>query len=197
MVDREAAVSPVVGVMLMLVVTVIIAAVVSSFAGGLANDEAKAPDAQIKFVGPVLTRGFQSLEFEHAGGDPIDMRDLQIQLRCGNTQCEFGYFDEFASKYGRYKGHLDSSVKYRFQKVGIGGNDGFENYCTLRPGEKFRVYADTNQGWGMMGFSVYRDGTYYSSIALEWGMGNSFTLTDRKSGHVYASDVFGAPQSNP
>ncbi|WP_220681643.1 type IV pilin N-terminal domain-containing protein [Methanofollis formosanus] len=197
MVDRDAAVSPVVGVMLMLVVTVIIAAVVSSFAGGLANDEAKAPDAQIKFVGPVLTSGFQGLEFEHAGGDPIDLRDLQIQLRCGNTQCEFGYFDEFARDHGRYVGHLDDSVKDRFQKVGVTGHDFYENYCTLRPGEKFRVYADTNRGFGMMGYSVYREGQSYSSIGLEWGMGNSFTLTDRKSGQVLASSVFGAPHENP
>ena len=37
------AVSPVVGVMLMLVVTIIIAAVVSAFAGGLASNQQKAP----------------------------------------------------------------------------------------------------------------------------------------------------------
>ncbi len=42
---REDAVSPVVGVMLMLVVTIIIAAVVSGFAGGLASGTDKAPQA--------------------------------------------------------------------------------------------------------------------------------------------------------
>lgn len=197
MVERDAAVSPVVGVMLMLVVTVIIAAVVSSFASGLADDEAKAPDARIRFVGPVLTTGFQGLEFEHLGGEPVDMRDLQIQLRCENTQCEFGYFDELAKDNGRYVGHLDDSVTKRFQKVGVSGGDWYGNHFTLRPGEKFRVYADTNQGFGMMGFSTYRDGEYYSSIGLQWGAGNSYTLTDRKSGHVYASGPITAPQGNP
>lgn len=197
MVERDAAVSPVVGVMLMLVVTVIIAAVVSSFASGMADDEAKAPDAQIGFVGPVLTTGFQGLEFEHLGGEPVDMRDLQIQLRCENTQCEFGYFDELAKDNGKYVGHLDDSVERRFEKVGVSGKDWYGNYFTLRPGEKFRVYADTNKGFGMMGFSTYRDGEYYSSIALQWGAGNSYTLTDRKSGHVYASGPITAPQGNP
>ena len=44
---NEHAVSPVVGVMLMLVVTIIIAAVVSAFAGGLATGKEKAPQASL------------------------------------------------------------------------------------------------------------------------------------------------------
>lgn len=46
-IKMEDAVSPVVGVMLMLVVTIIIAAVVSGFAGGLVGDNQKAPQASI------------------------------------------------------------------------------------------------------------------------------------------------------
>lgn len=44
---KDEAVSPVVGVMLMLVVTIIIAAVVSGFAGGLSGENQKAPQASI------------------------------------------------------------------------------------------------------------------------------------------------------
>ena len=40
---NESAVSPVIGVMLMLVVTIIIAAVVSAFAGGMTDTETNAP----------------------------------------------------------------------------------------------------------------------------------------------------------
>jgi flagellin-like protein len=42
-VHKENAVSPVIGILLMLVVTIIIAAVVSGFAGGLAVIPVKAP----------------------------------------------------------------------------------------------------------------------------------------------------------
>ena len=42
-IKNDCAVSPVVAVMLMLVVTIIIAAVISGFAGGLIGDEEKAP----------------------------------------------------------------------------------------------------------------------------------------------------------
>jgi FlaG/FlaF family flagellin (archaellin) len=46
--NADDAVSPVVGVMLMLVVTIIIAAVVSAFAGGLASEQKKAPTAAME-----------------------------------------------------------------------------------------------------------------------------------------------------
>jgi archaeal type IV pilus assembly protein PilA len=45
--SKEDAVSPVIGVMLMLVVTIIIAAVVSTYAGGLGKTEQKPPTASI------------------------------------------------------------------------------------------------------------------------------------------------------
>ncbi|HJJ42434.1 MAG TPA: type IV pilin [Methanocorpusculum sp.] len=45
---KDSAVSPVVGVMLMLVVTIIIAAIVSAFAGGLVTSADKAPNAVLK-----------------------------------------------------------------------------------------------------------------------------------------------------
>ena len=44
---KEDAVSPVIGVMLMLVVTIVIAAVVAAFAGGLGSDVEMAPTAAL------------------------------------------------------------------------------------------------------------------------------------------------------
>ena len=46
--ENDRAVSPVVGVMLMLVVVIIIAAIVSGFPGGLINSNSKAPQATIQ-----------------------------------------------------------------------------------------------------------------------------------------------------
>lgn len=76
------AVSPVVGVMLMLVVTVIVAAIVSAFAGGMGEETEKAPVAAID-VSIVMnpeqawTSGPQ-MNFKHLGGDTLKTRDLQI-----------------------------------------------------------------------------------------------------------------------
>lgn len=64
----ESAVSPVVGVMLMLVVTIIIAAVVSAFAGGLSTGSDKMPQMTI-------TASFSNstgMTITHNGGDTVN-----------------------------------------------------------------------------------------------------------------------------
>ena len=79
--SSEEAVSPVIGVMLMLVVTIIIAAVVSAFAGGLiGNDDQKAP--KLTMDAKIVNTGYWSSSYfkaEVTGVDePIDTRDLKI-----------------------------------------------------------------------------------------------------------------------
>lgn len=71
--DNGRAVSPVVGVMLMLVVTIIIAAVVSAFAGGLSSGAKETPQASIDVK--IATNDFQ---FKLISGDPIPTKDLAI-----------------------------------------------------------------------------------------------------------------------
>jgi FlaG/FlaF family flagellin (archaellin) len=80
---KEDAVSPVVGVMLMLVVTIIIAAVVSGFAGGLAGGTKAAPSASINVklntaaddgMGGMTTK----ISFEMLSGDSIPTKDIEI-----------------------------------------------------------------------------------------------------------------------
>ncbi len=85
------AVSPVVGVMLMLVVTIIIAAIVSSFASGMGGSREKAPVTSLKFnilagepnnnpstVIGVTTHVPQFVQMENIGGETLYTRDLQI-----------------------------------------------------------------------------------------------------------------------
>lgn len=79
---NERAVSPVVGVMLMLVVTIIIAAVVSAFAGGLSSGTQKAPQVVIDAA---ITRGDTgmgvvntTIDFKLVSGDSLNTKDLSI-----------------------------------------------------------------------------------------------------------------------
>ena len=86
LIKNDEAVSPVVGVMLMLVVTIIIAAVVSGFAGGLAGGAQTAPQASIGIStgygydtsGIDIDRNNFDFSFEHLGGDPIPTKDIEI-----------------------------------------------------------------------------------------------------------------------
>lgn len=118
------AVSPVIGVMLMLVVTIIIAAVVSGFAGDIGLDKKTAPcvtlsepvfdydsnvtvgrlvtihyyytrNGQEKHVSysnngaqnvqlPTTVEDQHGLTFTHMGGEPIDLKDLQMGFNSQN-----------------------------------------------------------------------------------------------------------------
>lgn len=80
--DNEA-VSPVVGVMLMLVVTIIIAAVVSAFAGGLAGTQQKAPNAALDVqiqtgADDGMGGATDKMTFTALSGDSIPTKDVAI-----------------------------------------------------------------------------------------------------------------------
>lgn len=74
----EDAVSPVIGVMLMIVVTIIIAAVISGFAGGMSSTESKVPNAAFT-VDPDLD-GNGTIMFKHTGGDELMLDEIRVQL---------------------------------------------------------------------------------------------------------------------
>ena len=80
--SRDAGVSPVVGVMLMLVVTIIIAAVVSAMAGGMSTGQQKAPTlaAHIEIVNDGGgSRGSSHMTtFVDGVSEPISSKDLKI-----------------------------------------------------------------------------------------------------------------------
>ncbi len=76
-IENKDAVSPVVGVMLMLVVTLIIAGVVSAFGGGLVSTTAPTPQASITGS---LTVG-SPLVLTHHGGDSIVGSSLGVKTK--------------------------------------------------------------------------------------------------------------------
>ena len=79
----ESAVSPVVGVMLMLVVTIIIAAIVSAFAGSTAQTNNKAPQATIQGIVYLNGSGANLVKLTHAGGDELVTAKTQILIKKG------------------------------------------------------------------------------------------------------------------
>jgi len=75
--SKEHAISPVVGVMLMLVVTIIIAAVVSAFAGGAVSGQKKVPQATIQGAFSLNS----GMTLTHMGGDALATNDLVFTVR--------------------------------------------------------------------------------------------------------------------
>ncbi len=76
--QNESAVSPVIGVMLMIVVTIIIAAIVSAFAGDMSGGQSTTPVASIScsIVKPDANNA--TLTMTHLSGDPINTRNTRI-----------------------------------------------------------------------------------------------------------------------
>ena len=77
----ENGVSPVVGVMLMLVVTIIIASVVSAFAGGLWGNTDKAPVVTIQasiVLNDTSNLGNNNITLTDMGGDPFQIKDVKL-----------------------------------------------------------------------------------------------------------------------
>ena len=147
-VRKDEAVSPVVGILLMLVVTIIIAAVVSGFAGSLASDQTKAPQVSLEVKGiiqdiadedttnyqPDYPAGFEAangLEFVHKGGDSFALSDVYIRLQSGSTSTIVDVGDVIDSSETCLPNSVTSYI------MEIGDNDGF-----IKPGDKFIVYAD-------------------------------------------------------
>ncbi|MBP2133134.1 FlaG/FlaF family flagellin (archaellin) [Methanomicrobium sp. W14] len=100
--NKEVAVSPVVGVMLMLVVTIIIAAVVSSLSGTLVGPEKTAPQSQLVAGYDVQINDDDKtnnvsdnphknncLTFRLSGGEPLSLDNLMIELSTGDSSMKF------------------------------------------------------------------------------------------------------------
>ena len=75
--NKEDAVSPVIGVMLMLVVTIIIAAVVAAFATGMGSDVDMAPAAALDVI--VYDDG--NVVLTHVSGERLIPGDIKIKLQ--------------------------------------------------------------------------------------------------------------------
>jgi len=73
---KEDAVSPVIGVMLMLVVTIVIAAVVAAFAGGLGSDVERAPTAALDL--DVYSDG--KVRVSSLSGETLVTKDITIKV---------------------------------------------------------------------------------------------------------------------
>ena len=75
--NKDDAVSPVIGVMLMLVVTIIIAAVVAAFATGLGGDVDMAPTAALDIT--VYNDG--NVKITHLSGEQLVTKDIDVKLQ--------------------------------------------------------------------------------------------------------------------
>jgi archaeal type IV pilus assembly protein PilA len=132
----ENAVSPVVGVMLMLVVVIIIAAVVSGFAGGLVQGNKMAPQAKIQ--GTCYVNSSSNLVIlTHMGGDELIPAKTQVVIKKGDDWGSYtGILSGYTQQIDPAKIH-DSSNKFWLNTT-----TGAVQITVWRPGES--MYIDSS-----------------------------------------------------
>ena len=90
--NNENAVSPVVGVMLMVVITIVIAAVITVFATGLLGDESTTTPMIMIHQGDITTKQgakgtcLYSVDFIHKGGDEMALENMEFTLVSSRQQ---------------------------------------------------------------------------------------------------------------
>lgn len=207
---QDDAVSPVVGVMLMLVIVVIIAAVVSGFAENILSTTEKAPQAQIQYVGVMAGNlsseeggiGEIGLVFEHKGGEEFSLFNLQLDLkeniRTGGNETTVAYNDAPSDTYKNNpvpgESRLSDGIKSRMKKIGIATSATATPGNTLiKPGDRFIVFADriiavSGSSYNHVYLIADRGGsTAYSEGEFDLGPKTLYSLVDVKSGTVIST----------
>jgi archaeal type IV pilus assembly protein PilA len=143
---NESAVSPVVGIMLMLVVTIIIAAIVSAFAGGAVSGTSKVPQATIQGTYSQST----GMTISHTGGDAIPLSTTKVLVRPSSS---------FGADAARYSWTVNKSYifanatqTWTYTRAFLPGDvvsisrDNL-SYVQQRPDGSVSDYTDTNFGF--------------------------------------------------
>jgi len=176
---KENAVSPVIGVLLMLVVTIIIAAVVSGFAGGLVGGQKAAPSMTID-IG-IKNSGYGSdsmIQFVvNSISEPIPTKDIKIITEwTHNSTVSGGNITAAGLNYPNTATSSSSSSQYQ-SPLGFGTTDVqktsspydysqyFGNY-TLESGTSMKnspyYWSTTTGGYGVSSQYVYSTGSSYT-----------------------------------
>ena len=177
------AVSPVVGVMLMLVVTIIIAAVVSAFAGGLTESTSKAPQVVLKGTYSQT----DGLTLSHQGGDAIGTSDTIIIVRLGDTfgSAEHMAWTQNATNIVDTRGKEPGSTNAWLRSAGHSGVKSFA------PGDNVYIEYPYNSHYFMQ--NNISTGSYQLDNAANIGKTFWVELTDKEGKTFGKTEVTIAP----
>ncbi|WP_319578819.1 type IV pilin N-terminal domain-containing protein [uncultured Methanospirillum sp.] len=213
------AVSPVIGILLMLVVTIIIAAVVSGFAGGLAGGQSKAPAVSIAATKVVVSEVYDTdwtdwnatcvadkapnayVLFENQGGEGMPVSDVQIRVSSLKYPSDTALIDNSltpnssTTQRGDKANIKDPNMKNWIRYIEVFPD---RNSSVISPGTKFVLHFDfgkmvqtsTYPNYKSLDFRV--DGAT-SSLGVTEGDYLVYDIIDRKSKKVVSSGKINIP----
>lgn len=155
---EDIAVSPVIGVLLMLTLTLIIAAIVNSYAGGLVVTETKAPSVTLH----ASYSQSNGLTLRHVSGDPIPTSSVKIIVRPSETM-------------GRNASQSSSVVDKQYI-INSSGGTWESGIPSFRPGEVAYVNESTNDGFSYLQQDIAKSENLNYSINNPNNLGNTFII---------------------
>ena len=180
------AISPVIGVMLMIVITVVIAAVITAFATGVVGETEPAPtamfDVKIYDYYQVLPNvGGPDLHITHLSGDAVDTKDIELRFSWTHKNSEgkdcshYSTYsaDDFKENYaekdtaGKWKSThnlIDSKQGSRFQPLYVKTPISLDD-TTVR-----KEYGTTKTGYGAYIVEGVTLDYYFGDVILTPGM---------------------------
>ena len=179
--NRAAAVSEVVGVMLILAVTIIVAGVVAAFSGAFSLDPGTDTLHATIVCSEFDTNGNSAwLVFDHVSGDPINLNEIEISLG------------------SRLSSHNRTIISNRLSPTGLD-----ENGAPL--GQYIVAYGNTSSRVSVGDrFALYADGVD-DAHNVYWGGPNGFVvgpddyltwqIIDTRSGRPVSSGVVAVPNA--
>ncbi|MBO5431461.1 type IV pilin N-terminal domain-containing protein [Methanocorpusculum sp.] len=195
----EDAVSPVIGIMLILVVTIVIAAVVTTFATGVVDEIEPAPVSvlEVKILSNTFaledhanSKIFTGPDFQikHISGDEIDTGNIEIRVAWVNDGNSYSSsysadaFTEIREKYWEDTNHvmIGGRDQPMYMKSSIPGGTGFNNLdhyfgeVTLTPGLIISASPDFISGPG-------DNGVHYGSEFMDIIFNNGEILTQNSA----------------
>ena len=194
------AVSPVVGVMLMVVITVVIAGAIAAFGTGIAGDTEKAPSVVLDVK---ILSNFKSLEEMTTGGslngpdfhilqtsgDPLDTGEIEIQMAW--TASDGEHYSTYSAAENKARGNdpqmyvksIDNIPGDRNNEYGSGGNNHYFGDVVLTPGLRLFAFSD--------------------SLTVDWTEEGAESATHNHVGSPFMDKIFnngvsmGGSQTNP
>ena len=130
MTDLEQAVSPVIGVLLMLTLTLLIAAIVNSYAGGLVETEPKAPSLTIQSS---YHQNGTGMEIRHISGDPLPTESVKVVVRPSDSM-------------GKVAGQYPSTVNKSYITNLSGTQSWSTGITSMRPGDICYILGSSLSG---------------------------------------------------
>ena len=186
---NDHAVSPVIGVMLMIVVTIIIAAIVSAFAGSMGNSEHTVPTTALTVTPSINCNG--TIEFHATGGSELNLTDTAIELDYGGRTITLSNSDQNSgpSSSGTPSGtscptRVAQSIPYLMEEGG--GGDGY-----ISAGDRFVLTADENDATDQQFiFEPVVSTGVNTTFAIPYNVHVSYMVIDKPSGKAVQTGEF-------